>query len=131
MTTMDPLRCVGIRQAVLSGDGSTVLLEMSMANGKIFPLELNAPGVELMSRALMACAQALGGARPTERALAETQAAEAVVVPVDELALHRPDDASAQLLARVGCIDLALALPNAAAADALAQALRAPRSLSA
>ena len=45
MTTMDPLRCVGIRQAVLSGDGSTVLLEMSMANGKIFPLEQHGAAV--------------------------------------------------------------------------------------
>ncbi len=66
MTSMAPLRCTGIKQVVLSEDGTAVLLELAMANGKTFPLELAAEGVELLTRALLVSAQALGEQqRPT------------------------------------------------------------------
>ncbi len=63
MTSMAPLRCTGIKQVVLSDDGTAVLLELAMANGKTFPLELAAEGVELLTRALLVSAQALGESR--------------------------------------------------------------------
>lgn len=63
-STMEPLRCVGLKQAVLSDDGQAVLLELLMANGKIFPLELNAGGVELLTKTLYMSAQAMGMTLP-------------------------------------------------------------------
>lgn len=59
-STMEPLRCVGLKQAVLSDDGKAVLLELLMANGQIFPLELNDGGVELLLRTLQRSAEVMG-----------------------------------------------------------------------
>ena len=67
-TTLPPLRCIGLKQAVLSDDGRAVLLELAMANGKIFPLELEAGGVDLLLRALFMSARALGEAAADGRA---------------------------------------------------------------
>ena len=52
-TTLAPLRCTGLKQVVLSDDGRAVLLELTMANGKVFPLELETGGVDLLLRALL------------------------------------------------------------------------------
>jgi hypothetical protein len=60
MATLPPLRCIGIKQAVLSDDSTAVLLELAMANQQIFPLELDAGGVELLTRVLISSGQALG-----------------------------------------------------------------------
>lgn len=111
-STMAPLRCIGIHQAVLAGDGSTVLLELAMANGKTFPLELTVAGVELMSRALFAAAQALGDAHPTERPLAETSAEQAVQFSAQAQQARPQPGGATQLLLRAGCIDLAVTLPG-------------------
>lgn len=82
MTTMAPLRCTGIKQVVLSDDGTAVLLELAMANGKIFPLELEAPGVELLTRALLLSAEALGDSTKGQTPLSGTPASEAIEMPV-------------------------------------------------
>lgn len=125
MATMAPLRCLGIKQVVLADNGQAVLLELAMANGQIFPLELTAGGVELLSRALLTSAQALGEP-PT--ALAETDPRVAVHAPVRHAEVRALDGGGRMLLARVGCIDLGLDLADAAAAEALAAALQAPRA---
>ncbi len=123
MATLAPLRCMGIKQVVLSDDGKAVLLELAMANGQIFPLELNAGGVELLSRALLTSAQAL--AEPPAP-LAETETRMAVHVPAQTFAVRALPEGGRMLLARVGCIDLGLDLADAAAAEALAAALQSP-----
>lgn len=116
MASMDPLRCIGIRQAVLSKDGSAVLIEMLMANGKLFPLELTAAGVELMARALFASSQAMGEAQPTQRALADTKPEEAVWVPLAEQATRSGPDGQPHWLVRSGCLDLLISAPADGAA---------------
>ena len=111
-TTMDPLRCTGLKQAVLSDDGRAVLLELFMANSKIFPLELDAAGVDLLTRALLMSAQALAKAEPPARALAETDPAHAVQLQTDALALRGQPGGEAALLLRVGTLDLHLSGPD-------------------
>lgn len=123
---MAPLRCLGIKQVVLSDDGSAVLLELAMANGQIFPLELGTGGVELLSRALLTSAQALGESAPPREPLSAIAARVAVHVSAHDFAVRSQVDGGRMLLARVGCIDLGLDLADAAAAEALAAALQAP-----
>jgi hypothetical protein len=124
-TTLPPLRCVGLKQAVLSDDGRAVLLELAMANGKIFPLELEAGGVDLLLRALFMSARALGEAGADGRAALDALPPEAPVqLAADAAAVSRAaGDAPARLLLRVGSVDLAVALPGAASPQALARAL--------
>ena len=123
-TTLDPLRCTGLKQVVLSDDGRAVLLELAMANGKIFPLELEAGGVDLLLRALLMSAQALGGAAAAGRAALDALPPEAPVqVPADAAAAGTAADGTPRLLLRVGSADLAVALPAGATPQALARAL--------
>lgn len=119
MTTMAPLRCLGLKEAVLSEDGKAVLLELVMANGQIFPLELDAGGVELLMRALFASAQALGGKAGKPQALADSSPAESVLVgPPDEFLVRAQPDGAASLHLRLGSVDLAVGLADRAALEA-------------
>lgn len=101
-TTMEPLRCVGLKTAVLSDDGTAVLFELMMANGKIFPLELTTEGVTLMVRSLLAAAQALPAAEGS------VDLDSAVRLSADALRAHRRDDGSVWWTLRHGSVDLAL-----------------------
>lgn len=124
MATMEPLRCLGIKEAVLSDDGTAVLLELAMANGKIFPLELQAGGVELLLRALFASSQALAEKAPKPAPLRETRIEEAVRVgPAADFLVHPQSGGGARLTLRVGPVDLAVDLSDPAA---VAAALQAP-----
>lgn len=116
MASMDPMRCIGIRNAVLSTDGATVLIEMILDNGKLFPLELTAGGVELMSRALFASSRALAEAKPPGQPLADTTAQVAVWVPLDGEERRTGADGQPQWLVRSGCLDLLISANNAAPA---------------
>lgn len=124
-TTMAPLRCIGLKQVVLSDDGRAVLLELAMANGKIFPLELEAGGVDLLLRALFLSAQALGDTAVADRApLAALPPAAPVPLQAAAVASGAASDGTpARLLLRVGSVDLAVALPDGASPQALARAL--------
>ena len=123
-TTLAPLRCTGLKQVVLSDDGRAVLLELAMANGKTFPLELEAGGVDLLLRALLMSAQALGGAAAERRAPLDELPPEAPVqVPVEAAAPGTAADGAPRLLLRVGSVDLAVALPGATSPQALVRAL--------
>ena len=123
-TTLAPLRCIGLKQVVLSDDGRAVLLELAMANNKIFPLELEAGGVDLLLRALRMSAQALGGAAAAGRAALDELPPEAPVqVPAEAAAAGTGADGGPRLLLRVGSVDLAVALPAGTAPQVLARAL--------
>lgn len=126
MTSMAPIRCTGIKQVLLSDDGSTVLLELTMANGKTFPLELEAKGIELLTRALLVSAQAVGGPPRERQPLISTPVSEAIDVPVQALVARAQADGSSALMLRTGCLDLRLALPDAAARNAALEALQQP-----
>lgn len=118
MTTMAPLRCVGLKQALFSDDGKAVLLELAMANGKIFPLELDAGGVDLLTRALLLSAGALGEKQDQRKPLAEVAPDEAVALTAQAIHASGRPDGSASLLLRAGALDLHLSLPDAAAVAA-------------
>jgi hypothetical protein len=122
------LRCIGLKQAVLSNDGTAVLLELSMANGKIFPLELDSAGVASLTGALLVSAQALGEAQPPRQALESVAPAEAVAIPVKAVQARSQPDGSAALLLRAGSLDLIASLPDRAALAAMLEALQRPAS---
>ena len=121
---MAPIRCNGIKQVLLSDDGTAVLLELAMANGKTFPLELESSGIELLTRALLVSAQAIDGPLPARKPLTSTPVSEAIEVPVQALAARSQADGSSALMLRTGCLDLRLALPDADARNAALEALR-------
>lgn len=102
MTTMDPLRCIGLNTAVLSDDGTAVLFELMMANGQIFPLELTADGVTFLLRALLTAAQALPAAQGA------VDLDQAVRLPADALRAQRREDGSIWWTLRHGSVDLVL-----------------------
>lgn len=123
MTSLAPLRCTGLRQAVLSDDGSAVLLELAMANGQLFPLELDGDGVELLTRALLACAQALGERQRDRPPLSETVVSQAVQLPVQGLeSIPTADGKHAALVVRAGSLDIALQFDDAPATRAAMRA---------
>lgn len=122
MTSMAPLRCIGLKQAVLSDDGTAVLLELAMANGKIFPLELDAAGVDLLARALLLSADALGEKQSVRKPLADTAPNEAVALRAQAVQASTRPDGSASLLLRAGSLDVHLSLPDAAAVAAMLNA---------
>ena len=62
MSSISPLRCVGINEAILADDGTAVLFELIMDSGQIFPLELDSEGLELLSRVVLAGTQVLANA---------------------------------------------------------------------
>ena len=121
MASMEPLRCVGLKQAVLSNDGSAVLLELVMINGKIFPLELQAGGVDLLARALLMAAQSMGTAQPGRAPLSAVDPATAVRVAPDAAHVRALPHGSAALLLRVGTLDLSVSIADAAALGSLLQ----------
>lgn len=122
MSSIPPLRCVGINQAILADDGDAVLLELIMDNGQIFPLELDAAGVDLLSRVVLAGAQAMGTEQPERTPLADTVPSESVQMAAHEVVVRAHADGPV-LAMRVGCIDITLRLPNQLLATALASAV--------
>ncbi len=122
MTTLKPLRCIGIQQAILADDGLAVLIEMIMENGQIFPLELDADGVDLMARATLMAAHAMGIEQADRTPLAETVPSESVQMAAHEVIVRAHADGPVLAL-RVGSIDVTLKLPNQLLATALAGAV--------
>jgi hypothetical protein len=101
-TTLAPIRLAGLKQAVLSDDDSAVLLELQMANGKIFPLELDAAGITLLLRTLLASAAAM----PEPPAAVDMSTV--VKLPAERLTSARASDGSQWWAMRVGSVDLAI-----------------------
>jgi len=111
-TTLAPIRLAGLKQAVLSDDDSAVLLELQMANGKIFPLELDAAGITLLLRTLLASAAAM----PEPAATVDMNTV--VKLPAERLQPARSSDGSNWWAMRVGCVDLAIGpLPEAGGSE--------------
>jgi hypothetical protein len=101
-TTLAPIRLAGLKQAVLSDDDSAVLLELIMANGKIFPLELDAGGITLLLRTLLASAAAMP--EPTDTVDMNS----VVKLPAERLTAARSSDGTQWWALRVGSVDLAI-----------------------
>ncbi len=127
MTSMTPLRCTGIQQVVLSDEATAVLLELRMANGKIFPLELDAGGVSLLTRALLVCGQALGEKQTPRPPLTSTPLSETVQLRVQSAHAVRQADGKAALMLRSGTLDLSLDVSDAAVSQSILDALQRPQ----
>ncbi|MFM9917800.1 MAG: hypothetical protein ACKVOX_18515 [Rhizobacter sp.] len=122
MSSIPPLRCIGINEAILADDGTAVLFELVMDNGQIFPLELDSEGLELLSRVVLAGAQAMGTEQPDRKPLAETVPSESVQMAADEVVVRANADGPVLVL-RVGSLDITLRLPNQLLANAVASAI--------
>ena len=122
MSSISPLRCVGINEAILADDGTAVLFELIMDSGQIFPLELDSEGLELLSRVVLAGTQAMGTKQPGRKPLAETVPSESVQMSANEVLVRANADGPV-LLMRVGSIDITLNLPNQILANAVASAV--------
>ena len=122
MSSIPPLRCIGINEAILADDGTAVLFELVMDNGQIFPLELDSEGLELMSRVVLAGAHAMGTEQADRKPLAETVPSESVHMSAHEVVVRAHADGPVLVL-RVGSIDITLTLPNQVLANALASAV--------
>lgn len=122
MSSLPPLRCIGINEAILADDGTAVLFELVMDNGQIFPLELDGEGLELMSRVVLAGAHAMGIEQADRKPLSETVPSESVHMAAHEVVVRAHADGPV-LVMRVGAIDITLTLPNQVLANALASAV--------
>ena len=122
MSSLPPLRCIGINEAILADDGQAVLFELVMDTGQIFPLELDSEGLELMSRVVLAGAQAMGTEQPDRKPLSETVPSESVQMAAHEVVVRANADGPVLVL-RVGSIDITLRLPNQLLANAVASAV--------
>lgn len=101
-TTLAPIRLAGLKQAVLSDDDRAVLLELKMANGQIFPLELDAADITLLLRTLLASAAAM----PEPAATVDMNTV--VKLPAERLSTARSSDGSKWWAMRIGSVDLAI-----------------------
>lgn len=122
MSSISPLRCIGINEAILADDGTAVLFELVMDNDQICPLELDSVGLELLSRVVLAGAHAMGVDQPDRPPLAETVPSDSVQMVAHEVIVRAHADGPVLVL-RVGSIDVTLRLPNQLLANALASAV--------
>lgn len=122
MSSISPLRCIGINEAILADDGTAVLFELVMDSGQIFPLELDSAGLELLSRVVLAGTQAMGTDQPDRKPLADTVPSESVQMVAHDVVVRAHADGPVLVL-RVGSIDITLRLPNQVLANAVASAV--------
>jgi hypothetical protein len=117
-----PLHCYGIKDALLADDKGSVLIELILENGQIFPLELDEEGIDLMSRIVLSSAKAMGTGQEDRVPLIETVPSASVQMDADEVIVRAHADGPVMVL-RVGSIDITVKLPNQVLANAMAVAV--------
>jgi hypothetical protein len=120
--TVAPLHCYGVKDALLADDKSSVLVELILENGQIFPLELDEEGIDLMSRIVLSSAKAMGTQQEDRLPLRETVPSASVLIDADEVLVRANADGPVMVL-RVGSIDITVKLPNQVLANAMAVAV--------
>ena len=120
--TVAPLHCYGVKDALLADDKSSVLVELILENGQIFPLELDEEGIDLMSRIVLSSAKAMGTQQEDRLPLRETVPSASVLIDADEVLVRANADGPVMVL-RVGSIDITVKLPNPVLANAMAVAM--------
>ena len=120
--TVAPLHCYGVKDALLADDKGSVLVELILENGQIFPLELDEEGIDLMSRIVLSSAKAMGTQQEDRLPLRETVPSASVLIDADEVLVRANADGPVMVL-RVGSIDITVKLPNQVLADAMAVAM--------
>ena len=117
-----PLHCYGVKDALLADDKGSVLVELILENGQIFPLELDEEGIDLMSRIVLSSAKAMGTQQEDRLPLRETVPSASVLIDADEVLVRANADGPVMVL-RVGSIDITVKLPNQVLANAMAVAM--------
>ena len=120
--TVAPLHCYGVKDALLADDKSSVLVELILENGQIFPLELDEEGIDLMSRIVLSSAKAMGTQQEGRPPLRDTVPSHSVQMDADEVLVRANADGPVMVL-RVGSIDITVKLPNQELANAMAAAM--------
>ena len=120
--TVAPLHCYGVKDALLADDKSSVLVELILENGQIFPLELDEEAIDLMSRIVLSSAKAMGTQQEDRLPLRETVPSASVLIDADEVLVRANADGPVMVL-RVGSIDITVKLPNQVLANAMAVAV--------
>ena len=120
--TVAPLHCYGVKDALLADDKSSVLVELILENGQIFPLELDEEGIDLMSRIVLSSAKAMGTQQEGRLPLRDTVPSASVQMDADEVLVRANADGPVMVL-RVGSIDITVKLPNQVLANAMAVAM--------
>jgi hypothetical protein len=120
--TVAPLHCYGVKDALLADDKGSVLVELILENGQIFPLELDEEGIDLMSRIVLSSAKAMGTQQEDRLPLRETVPSASVLIDADEVLVRANADGPVMVL-RVGSIDITVKLPNQVLANAMAVAM--------
>jgi hypothetical protein len=80
---------------------------------------------DILGSSLAVCS-VFGRVAPEERPLSETTPSQALPIPAGELAVKQTASGGLLLMFRVGSVDLSVALPDAKAAEVLANALLNP-----
>jgi hypothetical protein len=117
-----PLHCYGVKDALLADDKGSVLIELILENGQIFPLELDEEAIDLMSRIVLSSAKAMGTQQEDRLPLRETVPSASVLIDADEVLVRANADGPVMVL-RVGSIDITVKLPNQVLANAMAVAM--------
>jgi hypothetical protein len=120
--TVAPLHCYGVKDALLADDKGSVLIELILENGQIFPLELDEEAIDLMSRIVLSSAKAMGTQQEDRLPLRETVPSASVLIDADEVLVRANADGPVMVL-RVGSIDITVKLPNQVLANAMAVAM--------
>jgi hypothetical protein len=120
--TVKPLHCYGVKDALLADDKGSVLIELILENGQIFPLELDEEAIDLMSRIVLSSAKAMGTQQEDRLPLRETVPSASVLIDADEVLVRANADGPVMVL-RVGSIDITVKLPNQVLANAMAVAM--------
>lgn len=120
--TVAPLHCYGVKDALLADDKGSVLIELILENGQIFPLELDEQAIDLMSRIVLSSAKAMGTQQEDRLPLRETVPSASVLIDADEVLVRANADGPVMVL-RVGSIDITVKLPNQVLANAMAVAM--------
>ena len=81
--TVKPLHCYGVKDALLADDKGSVLIELILENGQIFPLELDEEAIDLMSRIVLSSAKAMGTQQEDRLPLRETVPSASVLIDAD------------------------------------------------
>jgi hypothetical protein len=117
-----PLHCYGVKDALLADDKGSVLIELILENGQIFPLELDEEAIDLMSRIVLSSAKAMGTQQEDRLPLRETVPSASVLIDADEVLVRANADGPVMVL-RVGSIVITAKLPNQVLANAMAVAM--------
>jgi hypothetical protein len=121
-------RLTRIADAKFDDNGRSAILDVEFADTatgrvKVEKVEFSRDSLREFIASGLAIAQGFGDKAPALRPLPDTTLAQAVVLPSEEWASQSLPNGGLMILVRVGCQDLAIALPDPRSCELLARAL--------